>query len=63
MKNDSLLFPLERFTDSIYDVNGDHKLTGIETVFRDADLLERQRKEEEERKKKQQQRYGFVKRW
>ena len=64
MKNDSPLFPLPRLDDFWYDADGDNKLTGLETIVRDADLLTKQQKEEEERKKKQQQqRYGYVKRW
>ena len=52
MKNDSILFPLPRLEDVWYDGNNDKKLTGFETILRDADLLEKQRKAEEERKKK-----------
>ncbi len=55
MKNDSTLFPLPRLDDFWYDADGDNKLTGLETIVRDADLLTKQQKEEEERKKKQNQ--------
>ncbi len=52
MKNDSPLFPLERFGDPLYDFDGDGELSGIETVLRDTDILADE--EDDEREKEEE---------
>lgn len=40
MKNDSHIYPFPTMEDKFFDTNKDGKLTGSETIFRDAHLLE-----------------------
>lgn len=40
MKNDSHIFPFPTMEDKFFDSNKDGNLTGIETIFRDAHLME-----------------------
>lgn len=40
MKNDSNIFPFSTMDDKFFDSNKDGKLTGTETIFRDAHLME-----------------------
>lgn len=40
MKNDSFLFPFAMFGDKFFDGNKDGKLTGFETICRDAYHME-----------------------
>lgn len=40
MKNDSFLFPFAMFGDKFFDSNKDGKLTGFETICRDAYHME-----------------------
>lgn len=40
MKNDSHINPFPTMEDKFFDTNKDDKLTGAETVFRDAHLME-----------------------
>lgn len=40
MKNDSHIFPFSTMDDKFFDSNKDGKLTGTETIFRDAHLKE-----------------------
>lgn len=40
MKNDSHINPFPTFDDKFFDKNKDGKLTGSETIFRDAHLME-----------------------
>lgn len=40
MKNDSHINPFSTMDDKFFDKNKDGKLTGTETIFRDAHLLE-----------------------
>ncbi|MGN0521903.1 MAG: hypothetical protein ACI4IQ_04620 [Eubacterium sp.] len=51
MKNDSFLFPFEMFGDKMFDGNKDGKLTGFETICRDAYHLEQAEKFEKSKKK------------
>ena len=44
MKNDSWLFPFSRPEDKFFDSNKDGKLSGFETIFRDAYIMESERK-------------------
>ena len=44
MKNNSWLFPFPMPGDKFFDHNKDNRLTGIETIFRDAFWLDQQRK-------------------
>lgn len=52
MKNDSHLFPFNMPGDSFFDSNKDGKLTGFETVMRDAHHLEMMNKVNQEAKSK-----------
>ncbi|MBR1532438.1 MAG: hypothetical protein IJ643_10320 [Eubacterium sp.] len=52
MKNDSHLFPFEMLGDSFFDSNKDGKLTGFETIMRDAHHLEMMNKANQETKSK-----------
>jgi len=52
MKNDSPLFPFHMPGDSFFDSNKDGKLTGFETVMRDAHHLEMMNKANQEAKAK-----------
>lgn len=52
MKNDSFLFPFAMFGDKFFDSNKDGKLTGFETICRDAYHMEQVKKFEEIKKNK-----------
>ena len=52
MKNDSHLFPFNMPGDSFFDGNKDGKLTGFETIMRDAHHLEMMNKANQEAKSK-----------
>lgn len=52
MKNDSFLFPFEMFGDKFFDSNKDGKLTGFETICRDAYHMEQAKKFEDSKKNK-----------
>lgn len=52
MKNDSFLFPFAMFGDKFFDSNKDGKLTGFETICRDAYHMEQAKKFEEIKKNK-----------
>lgn len=53
MKNDSHINPFPTMEDKFFDTNKDGKLTGTETVFRDAHLLEMADKVGDETKNQQ----------
>ncbi len=52
MKNDSFLFPFPMLGDKFFDSNKDGKLSGFETICRDAYHMEAQRKFNENKKSK-----------
>lgn len=52
MKNDSFLFPFSMPGDKFFDSNKDGKLSGFETICRDAYHMEVQKKFNENKKSK-----------
>lgn len=52
MKNDSFLFPFSMPGDKFFDKNKDRKLSGMETVFRDAHHFEMAEKWDKNKKTK-----------
>lgn len=52
MKNDSFLFPFSMPGDKFFDSNKDGKLSGFETVCRDAYHMEMQKKFDKYKKSK-----------